>query len=472
MPKPIEIVVGRGNVGDPVAGANSVTIPSLAGRDVWVEYQGYGPMKYEDYQVLPGGGFSFNSLSRVFAGTDAYFIHVTGLSRPQAGTYSNGFQLQNVLNALVGRLGWLQPTRADAPTISSPNTISNSGRYFNDGSFHAIVDPYIIQQVQPDTEITPTNFNALLLRLQQSAILRALNGVFNKREILERKLLFERFGRQDYPDIPQQVPTFVGVRLTPPRDFDRSMQVDNITLFFNGNASFNFYLFHDTQPGSPVATIPVTAIGGQQTEINLNQFTLNYSQSNKSGYYYLGYFQQDLPAGVMGMNEIIEKFNDMFEFGAVPIELPQLPTGPGISLNNVNVNQVSFTIKTHGFNLQLSAFRDRTQSVLMSPYLFDELIGLEVAAMVIEMIQTSLSSNLTERLSKDVTAQLWKDLNADESKGVGDFQPQVVGLKKMIQREIIRVKNEFYPRQKVETIMHDTERINPYGTPVDDAYRY
>lgn len=472
MPKPIEIVVGRGNVGDPVTGANSVTIPSLAGQDVWVEYQGYGPMKYEDYQVLPGGGFAFTNMSRVFAASDAYFIHVTGLSKPQAGAYSNGFQLQNVLNALTGRLGWLPPTQQGVLGISSPNTISNSGRYFNDGSFHAVVDPYIIQQVQPDAQITATNFNALLLRLQQAAILRALNGVFNKREILERTMLFERFGRQDYPDIPQQVPTFVGVRITAPRAFDRSMQIDSLALLFTGDASFNFYLFHDTQPGSPIATLPVTAQGGKQTIINLNQFTLNYSQFNKSGYFYFGYFQQDLPAGVMGINEIIEQFNDMFEIGAVSIELPQLPTGPGISLDNVNVNQVSFTIKTHGFNMQVSAFRDHTQSILMSPYLFDELIGLEVAAMTIEMISTSYSSNLTERITKDLIASIWKDLNADEAKGGGDFQPRVAGLKKMIQREITRVKNEFYPRPKIATISHDTERINPYGTPVDDAYRY
>lgn len=472
MPKPIEIVVGRGNVGDPVTGANSVTIPSLAGQDVWVEYQGYGPMKYEDYAVLPGGGFSFTGSSRVFAINDAYFIHVTGLSKPQAGAYSNGFQLQNVLNALTSRLGWLQPTQQDVLAISSPNTISNSGRYFNDGSFHAIVDPYVIQQVQPDTQITATNFNALLLRLQQSAILRALNGVFNKREILERKMLFERFGRQDYLDVPQPTPTFVGIRITTPRDFDRSMQIDSMALLFNGDASFNFYLFHDTQPGSPVATIPVTVVGGKQTIINLSQFTLNYSQYNKSGYYYWGYFQQDLPPGVTAINEIIEKFNDMFEFGCVPVEMQQLPIGVGVSLDNINVNQVAFTIRTHGFNLQLSAFRDHTQSILMSPYLFDELIGLEVAAMTLEMVNTSYSSNKIERITKDLTGFLWKDLNADDSKGMGDMQPVVAGIKKMITREVARVKNEFYPKKKIEAIMHDTESVNPYGVPADDAFRY
>lgn len=472
MQKPIEIVVGRGNVGDPVTGANSVTIPSLAGQDIWVSYQGYGPLKYEDYEVLPQGGFAFTNLGRLFAIGDAYFISTTGLSTPQPGVYSNGFQFDNVLNALTGRLGWLQPTLSKAITIAGLNTTSNSGRYFNDGSFHAIVDPYIIQQVQPDTQITPTNFNALLLRLQQSAILRSLNGVFNKREILERALLFERFGRQDYLDTPQPVPTFVGVRITTPRDFDRSMQIDSLALFFNGNASFNFYLFHDTQPGSPIATVPVTVQAGKQTVLNLSQFTLNYSQFNKSGYYYFGYFQKDLPAGVVGMNEIIERFNDMFEFGCVPVELQQLPTGPGISANNIDVNQVSFTIKTHGFNIQLSAFRDHTENILMSPYLFDNLIGLQVAAMTVEMIAMSYASNLMERITKELISMIWKDLNMDDSKGLGDFQPQVAGLKKMIQQEIIRVKKEFYPKPKIETITHDTENVNPYGTPVDVAYRY
>lgn len=472
MVKPIEIVVGRGNVGDPAIGSSSVTIPFLAGQDVWVDYQGYGPMKYEDYQVLPQGGFAFTNPSRLFASGDAYFINTTGLSSPQPGTYSNGFQVANVLNALTGRLGWLQPTKANAPTITGPNTTSNSGRYFNDGSFHAIVDPYLIQQVQADEQITATNFNALLLRLQQSAILRALNGVFNKREILERTLLFERFGRQDYIDVPQLSPTFVGVRLTPPRDFDRTMQIDSLALYFTGSGSFNFYVFHDTQPGSPFATIPVTVEAGKQTILNLSQYTLNYSQFNKSGYYYFGYFQSELPAGVRAMNEIIERFNEMYEFGATPVELQQLPAGAGISLDNVNVNQVAFTIKTHGFNMQLSAFRDHTQSILMSPYLFDELIGLEVAAMTVEMIFTSLRSNKDERISKDLMAMIWKDLNMDDSKGMGDFQPQVAGLKKMIQREIARVKREFYPQPKVETNTFDTERFNPYGIPAIDLFRY
>lgn len=470
--KPVEIVVGRGNVGDPVTGANSVTIPSLAGQDAWVEYQGYGPMKYEDYTVLPDGGFAFTNPARVFAIGDAYFIHTTGLSLPQSGPYTNGFQLNPVLNALTSRLGWLQPTVAGALTLSGPNTVSNSGRYFNDGSFHAIVDPFLIQQTQPDPQISAVNFNALLLRMQQAAILRALNGVFNKREILERSLLFERFGRQDYIDVPNQYPTFVGIRITAARDFDRSIQLDKLYLYFNGPGTMNFYLFHDTQPGSPIMTIPVTFTGVGQTVIAFSEFYLNYSQFHSSGYYYFGYFQEDLPLGVNAMNEIIEQFNKMYNYGAVPCELQQKAAGGNISAKNIDTNQVAFTIKTHGFNVQLSAFRDHTQGILQSPYIFDNLIGLQVAAMTIEMINVAYRSNLQERISKEVTAQLWRDLNLDDSKGLGDYQPMVAGLKKMIATETARVKKEFYPKPKITTVDHDTNEDVVYGMPQLEIFHY
>lgn len=463
MFKPIEIVIGRGQPNDPVTGANTYNNSALAGQDLWVQLVGTGPIAYENYKVLSTGGFQL--LNGLTFGSDgqAWFILTTGLSTPAAGNYSNGFQLTNVLNALMGRLGWLQPTLSGSTALTGINLQSNSGRYFNDGSFHAIVNPNIIKMVQEDGQISDADFNSLLVTLQKSAIMRCLNAVFNKREILERKMLFERFGRQDYANPVYSSPTFVGKRITAPRDFDRSMQIDSLTFFFNTTKTFNMYLFHDTQPGTPIMTIPVTAIGGQQTVINLNQFILNYSQSNKSGYYYLGYFQSDI-GGAYAMNEIIEQFNELYNFGCTPVELQQIGSG-------INVNQIAFTIKTHGFNMQMSSFRDHTQNILMSNYLFDELIGLQMAAMVIEMIQNSLSSNNTERVTKEMTAKLYNDLNMAQP-SMKNGIPYIAGIKVMIEREAERVKREFYPCKKIETNTFDTENFNPYGIPEIDLFRY
>lgn len=457
--KPLEIVVGRGQQYDPANGASVYNNPSLAGQDLWVEIYGSGPLPYESYQVLSTGGFQLLNGQTFGNNGQTWFIHTTGLSTPQAGNYSNGFKINAVLNSLIGRIGWQQPTIAGFTTLTGLNVQSSSGRYFQD--FHAIVRPDIIKQVQEDTQISDANFNALLLTMQQAAVMRSLNGVFNKKDLLERKLLFERFGRQDYVNVINPSPTFVGVRITAPRDFDRAMQIDSLALLFNGNVSFNMYLFHDTQPGSPIATIPVTAVGGQQTIVNLNQFVLNWSDLNKSGYYYLGYFQQDL-GSVLAINEIIEVFNQLYNFGCTPVELLQIGSG-------INVNQVSFTIKSHGFNIQMSAFRDHTQQIVMNPYLFDELIGLNMAAYVIELIQNSTNSNYKQRLTQEASKMLYNDLNLAMS--TEDF-PYSTGIKKMIQREQWRVKKELYPPHKIETNSHDTEDFRPYGIPEIDLFRY
>jgi len=104
--------------------------------------------------------------------------------------------------------------------------------------------------------------------------------------------MFERFGRQDY--VNPNTGLFVGVRILPAKAFDVSVQIDNVALKFNGNVTFNMYLFHDSQPSIPLATIPVTASANVQTVVNVGQVLSYAGAGNKSGVYYLGYFQGDI----------------------------------------------------------------------------------------------------------------------------------------------------------------------------------
>lgn len=373
--------------------------------------------------------------------------------------YSNAFQSDLVLNALVGRIGWQQPTVAGSVTLTGENIQSASGSYFQD--FHSIVTPGNIQAVQEDPNITATEFNALLLSMQQRSIMKALRGVFRKKELLERKLLFERFGRQDYQN--PNAGAFVGVRILPPRDFDMSMQIDSVSLYFDTDITFNLYLFHDAKR-APVWVQQVTAVAWQQTVVNFEQFVLNYFENNKSGVFYLGYFQDDLgPA--MGINEIVEKFNRLNHFGLTQCELQRLTPG----VYEINFNYVAYSIKTHGLNLQCSAFRDHTQQILMAPYMFDTLIGLQMAADVIELIQNSVRSNLSERITKELSQKLYNDLNLA---GVTDNQPYSTGLKNQIQAEVNRVRKEFFPKCKPFTVDHDTDQTDIYGMPEIDVFRY
>jgi len=376
--------------------------------------------------------------------------------------YSNGYNVTAVMAALMNRRRWRQPTRADFPfTLAGTNIWPANSVNPVFESIHKIVSPYNIWAVQEDKDIDVAGFNAYLTNLQADVVLKCLSSVFNKKEFLEKKLMFERFGRQDYINLNTGV--FVGVRILPAKLFDVSVQIDNVALKFDADVIFNLYLFHDSQPGVPVKTISVTAVANEQTVINLGHVLSYAGSGNKSGVYYLGYFQDDLGA-VHGINEIIENFNPMFNFGCVPIELNKVGSG-------IDVNQVSFTIKTHGFNVQLSAFRDYTQLIVDNAYLFDNLIGLQMAADVIEMIQNNTRSNKDQRITGELTKMLYTDLN---HAGPTEESPFSAGLKSKITNEVYRVKHEFFPRKKATSITHDTQSKNIYGTPapVLDAFQY
>lgn len=389
-------------------------------------------------------------------------------------TYSNGYNVKQVMLALLNRRRWRQPTRSGfLGTLTGSNVWSDAEDLLYAPTFDAVhkaVNPWSVWRTQPDDAITIANFNIYLQQLQTDCVLKCLNGVFNKAERLEKKLLFERFGRSDYPNTIFGVPGFCCVRILPAKDYGISCQIDSVALLFNEDVTFNMYLFHDTSPGVPLAAKSVSAVANSQTIVKFSQFILNYSELKKSGYFYFGYFQSDLGSAV-ATNEIIQEFNTMNYFGITPVEMQVVAPLVENGVQGININYLSFTVKSQGFNIQMSAFRDFTQLIVDCAYLFDEVVGLQMAADVIEMIQTTIRTNQDERITQELTAQLGKDLNLAEP---SDANPYVSGLKVRITREINRVKNEFFPKAKPTTITHDTENSNIYGVPppVLDAFSY
>lgn len=378
--------------------------------------------------------------------------------------YSNGYDVDKVLTAVMNRRRWRQPTRSDFTIVLTSPNIWAAGDT-NSPVFeaeHKIVTPYNLWIVQDDPSITSANFNLLLQNMQRDVVLKCLNSVFSRKEILEKKLLFERFGRQDY--LNPNEGRFVGVRITPAKAFDKSVQIDNVALKFNQDITFNLYLFHDSQPLVSLKTYPVTAKANEQTIVSIGDIISYSGVTNKSGSYYLGYFQDDL-GSTQAINEIVQRFNPMYNFGVMPVELPALPG------HKIDANQISFTIKTHGFNVQLSAFRDFTQSIIDNAYLFDNLIGLQMAADVIELIQNTTRTNKDQRITVELTKMLYSDLNLSMTT---EESPFAVGLKSRIAKEQCRVRYEFYPKAKPLSITHDTDNINIYGTPaeVGGVYAY
>src|SRR6187399_641792 len=159
-----------------------------------------------------------------------------------AVSISNGFDLFRVFPAFQGRLGWHQPTFSDAPVLSGANITSTSGRWYDRG-FHQAVNIKNYYATQEDENITDAEFNQLLQDEDQAVIMRCLNGVFNKPQLIEHKTNYTRTANIRNILIPNQG-NFCGYRINvAPGDF--AVVIDTIGLFFNKAITFNMYLFND-----------------------------------------------------------------------------------------------------------------------------------------------------------------------------------------------------------------------------------
>ncbi len=328
--KPIHIRVGGSGPYDPAVGDTDINIPIIAGQEAYIFKTGYGPEPYENYSSLSSGGFRF--VTPLVGGED-FYIYLTGLAYgTDTGEYTNGFDRDQVISALFGRLGWKQPTIAGSPVLSSNNLLSKSGRYFNDGSFHSLVQIKTLKDTaELDGSADDATFNDYLDTLQRGVIMRCLNGVFSPEEYISQGLLYERFHNNDMPIVNGNL--FCGIRIKTPATADLGVQIDSIALYFNKDVTFNLYLFNDLKK-EPIWFSPVSAEANNQVVVSLPSIVLNHiGGNNHNGIFYLGYFQSDL-----GTAQALQEQDIWFASGmAYGYNFFQAPAKPGTDFDRRNV---------------------------------------------------------------------------------------------------------------------------------------
>jgi hypothetical protein len=439
MSKPIQIVVGGGG-SNPAIGATQYVNSELQGKEFYVEKAESGPLPYANYTPLSNGGFTYPA---GFEEDAIYFVTITGVIESATNSsYTNGFNYSRVMNAMLNRIGFRQPTETAFAIVNAGNLVSNSGRYYND--FHALVTARNIKETQEDAGISDANFNAHLESLKRAAIMRSLNGVLNIAEQIERTLIYERGYNQQVQYVTNEN-KFVGYEIRTPQSDEFAVQIESATLLFNDDVTFNMYLFKEGKK-SPLMTIEVSAIAEEQTVVNFSDVILNYiGQNTKGARFYFGYFQDDL-GSVKAIDEEYQNWNKQKCFGAIGMYSDKID-----SETNFDRQNIQRTYDNFGLNLEISTFRDHTNAVVKKAHLFDELQGLQMAYNVLETILYSTSSNATERILKDQIVKAGLQLEMQGAIATPD-SPQVEGLAKRIKRETERVRKEFYPKVKSQSV--------------------
>jgi hypothetical protein len=343
---------------------------------------------------------------------------------------------------MANRLGWLQPTLSGSPTIDADNLVSKSGRNYNDGSFHPTCTIDRIKSVQENASISDADFNALLAGLDKAVTTRCLNAVFNRPQLVEHTLLYERASNVRNIAVPNSG-NFCGYRIKVAKG-DWAVQLNSVSLFFDKAATFKLYLFNDLI-ASPVAEKQVTTQANSQVVVDLD-WTVRYaSVANSGGLFYVGYFQDDL-GDAHALDEQLNLWGDTKIFGAYPFQSPR--KAGQLDFNRTNPSVV---FKTYGLNLEVSSFRDYTRAIVQNAHLFDNARGLSMAIRVMEEIKYSSRTNAIERQGKEAidAADLNLDLNlASPTENL----PFVAGLKAQLAQELNRISKNFFPKSQASSV--------------------
>ena len=359
-------------------------------------------------------------------GADSIAVTIT----VEAVTVTNGFNFNQVYNALRKRIGW-----------QSMGDTTASGRYFED--FHTLCDTNILLDIQPNSTIKTTSdplFATYLENKTRSVVLEAVNAIYCDKQIIDRTRLC--FYRPDVMLVPQPVNNtdkFVGIKMTMAAG-DFAVRFNSIELFFDKDVTFPIYLYNDMNL-PPVYKMTVTAQAYNQVIVDLqNNAILNYLTPNntKGGIRYFGYYQKDLgSARAIYYNIAYNQFHGCRLWAYSAPTYTDQQGNLNFQRNNIGANNL-----TYGLNLEVSSYVDSTNNIVANQHLLDEVIGNLMAVRVIKDIIYGYRSNGKTRVvqGNEQLGELYAQLNGIKA---GEDIPYVMGLQDILSRAIMTAKKTF-----------------------------
>lgn len=350
---------------------------------------------------------------------------------------SNGFDLTVVLAALKGRLGWQQPTESGYNIVNTANQASTSGRYYNNG-FHASCTIQNIYDTQPDKDITPEAFNALVSEMGGDVAVSMLNMVYDSPQLIESHLLYKKCDNTANRAVTN-TGKFCGLRFSNISE-GCAVMLNNVLLHFDADTTVKLYLFNEFKTVA-VETwdIPVTA--NQQKVFNLNQVINNSSTELKGGTWFLGYFQDELTNGAKAIDFSPERI-PFLKFNAMSFEANK------VGADDFKRNEYSSSWNMYGLNVEASSYRDLTNEIVQNAHQFDELQGLIMASRVMELIINSTRSSYKQRITQEIINVYYRELNSVTT----SENPFQGGIKSKIKAEVKRIRESFKPKKQASVI--------------------
>lgn len=416
---------------------NTVSNANLAyevGRIIFVNAQPVDWAEAGITQDRDTATMDFSAIGGV-SGRIIFYYKSTGVSATGVTNQTNAYDIDAALPYLR-RIGWKNPTTDGYNIVNSDNQQTSCNRWYNDNSFHAMSQIEYLYDCQPDSGQTSTEFNTYLSTLRDSVISSMLNYVFDTPQFEESGLLYEKMERTRLEPIANSG-RFVGVKFKLSK-YDYFIHLLNVALLFDSDVTFTLYLYNEFR--GKVSEWEVSPQANIQTIVDISEAIRYNDATTKGGMWFLGYFQDDL--GDAKALKYTACWNDTKTFGA------QCISSTVTGAEAFDMQEYSYTYDTFGLNVEYSVTQDITQLIRRNAYLFDNLQGLMMAAMIMEVCLTSPRSNRNQRITDEVFNLMYRDLN----NVVTSENPTEAGLKSKIRKEIKKVKNAFFNKPATQVV--------------------
>ncbi len=343
-----------------------------------------------------------------------------------------GYDSDRVLASREGRIGWLNPTETGYNIVDCDNQESTIGRYFNDDGYNGIIKVQYLWDCMNDPDATEEQKNDYLRQLVTSVTQSALNKVLPEPKLIDNGLLFEKYENTTLNTIANGG-KFCGQRfkLTPK---PYAVQLHQVILHFDGAVDLPLYLFNEF--AGIVAQWTVEVPNNAPYAFPVDEVIKHTSDVNYGGNWFLCYNQDDL--GSVKAIDYTTRCNQYNVFKHSGFEAAKITATDFERQNYADSSQ------TYGMNVQVSSFKDYTDTIINNNKSLDELIGLMMALKTVDIVTTSPRANSSKSITKEIIARMMQ-----AARGVPtESHPLGFSLQSEINKQVKVMQNFFDEKPK------------------------
>lgn len=335
-----------------------------------------------------------------------------------------------IISGMSGSVGFRQPFNSEYAIVNSENQLSASELFYQDASDFVSVENII--DCQSYSNISETDFNILLTRLQNDAVLKVCQKITSNESDLIQDINLYPY-EKTFNNTIEPLSRFVGFKIEP--NYINSKIINKIKwveLCLDSVVTFKLYLYNSNKPNTPIAEKEITTVANEAKIIQIDNWFIADDADYKSGYFYIGYFEDDL-----GSAKAIKKDYELSDYKVGTKYFYISPVTLTHTGSNIDVSSYTEESDTFGLNIGISVYNDYTELLISNKSLLYQAIQYQMGERILNLIRTSIRSNITERLNQEHINDISFDLYGNREAGIE-------GVTGKLKREINNIKNALF----------------------------